>query len=84
MTQTTQPKFDLFMQSWFGLSWRTTCMGLVGAIMSIAYPFLTSGNFDFKRDWKQLGLAAFIAIFGKVMKDAKVTGLPDNIPPGHG
>ena len=69
-----QGKLSLLMQSWFGASWKTTVMGIVGAAMSILYPFLTSGNFDLKRDWKQLGLAAFVFVFGKVTKDANVTG----------
>jgi hypothetical protein len=49
-------------------------MGIVGALMSILEPFITSGNFDLKRDWKQVGIAAFVFVALKISKDAKVTG----------
>lgn len=51
-------------------NWRTTAVGLVGAIWVAVEPMLTSGEID----WKQIATAAFIAALGIFSKDAGVTG----------
>jgi hypothetical protein len=53
-------------------SWKTTLMGLVTAVAVAVYPIITTGVID----WKNVGLAALIAVFGYLAKDYDVTGKP--------
>lgn len=46
-------------------NWKTTLMGLVTATIVAITPILETGNIDYK----QLGYAALIAIFGYLVKD---------------
>lgn len=51
-------------------NWRTTFIGCLIAVIVAVQPLLTTGQVD----WKQVGFAALIALFGFISKDAKVTG----------
>jgi hypothetical protein len=51
-------------------SWRTTIVGALLAAIVAIQPILESGSIDYKK----LGLAAVIALFGYLVKDANVTG----------
>ena len=46
-------------------NWKTTLMGLITATIVAITPILETGTID----WKQLGYAALIAIFGYLVKD---------------
>ncbi len=65
-----------FLEKLFGKSWRSALLGYGGAIFAACYPIMDKGTFNIHTDWKYLILAAGSAIFGNVVKDAKVTGLP--------
>jgi hypothetical protein len=51
-------------------SWKTTLVGAIGAVAVAVYPLITTGHID----WRNVGLAALIAIFGFIAKDSNVTG----------
>lgn len=55
-------------------SWKTSLAGALGAAWMVAQPIITNGNFDLKRDWKNVVGAAIIAIFGFLVKDFNTTG----------
>ena len=59
-----------------GINWRTSLTGYATSAFIICEPIITNGNFDITRDWKKCVLALMVAIYGRVSKDAKVTGLP--------
>jgi hypothetical protein len=51
-------------------SWKTTVVGAVIAILVAVQPLIATGNID----WKAVAIAACIAFFGFISKDANVTG----------
>jgi hypothetical protein len=51
-------------------SWKTTLFGALIAICVAVQPLIATG----KIDWKAVGLAALIALFGFFSKDSNVTG----------
>ena len=55
-------------------SWRTTLIGILGAITMASVPFLQQDSFDITKDWKYMVAAVLIAVYGVVSKDAKVSG----------
>lgn len=55
-------------------NWRTTLLGLLGAIWIVAEPIMTNGDFEIERDWKKVVTAAGLAVFSYVVKDAKTSG----------
>jgi uncharacterized membrane protein YjjP (DUF1212 family) len=58
-----------FMTSVFGLNWRTTIAGIVGATAYIVNDYLNG-----KMDFKTFIIAFIVAAAGFVAKDAKTTG----------
>lgn len=55
-------------------NYKTTIIGLLGAIWIALQPFLTTQGFDISKDWKNLVGAAIVAAFGFLAKDFNVTG----------
>jgi hypothetical protein len=53
-----------------GSSPLTSIVGYLAAILSMIYPILTTGDFEFKRDWVSLVVAAYAAIKGRIGKDS--------------
>lgn len=51
-------------------SWRTTIIGAIGATFVAIQPLIETGAID----WKSVGIAALIALFGYLAKDAGVSG----------
>jgi hypothetical protein len=51
-------------------SWKTTLIGAIIAICVAIQPLISTG----KIDWKSVGIAALIALFGYISKDSNVTG----------
>ena len=51
-------------------NWRTTIVGLFGAIWIVAEPIISAGQID----WKALATAIVVAALGYFAKDAGVTG----------
>jgi hypothetical protein len=51
-------------------SWRTSLVGALVAILVAVQPLITTGQID----WKAVGIAALIALFGFLSKDSNVTG----------
>ena len=51
-------------------SWKTTILGAIAAIFISVHPLIETGAVD----WKAVGLAALVALFGYLAKDADVTG----------
>lgn len=51
-------------------SWKTTVVGAAIAILVAVQPLIATG----KIDWKAVAIAACIALFGYISKDANVTG----------
>lgn len=51
-------------------SWRTTLLGALAAAWIAVEPIVTTGSID----WKKVGIAAVVALFGYLVKDANVTG----------
>jgi len=51
-------------------NWKTTIIGSIAAIFIAVQPLFRTGVID----WKAVGLAALIALFGYLAKDADVTG----------
>ena len=52
---------------------RTTITGLILAILIAIQPLTTNEGFDLTKDWIQLLIAAAIAFFGWLSKDAHTT-----------
>lgn len=46
-------------------NWKTTLFGIVTAAIVAIQPIIETGSID----WKQLGYAALIAVFGYIVKD---------------
>ena len=65
-----------FLIAIFGINWRTAITGYATSAFLVCEPIIANGNFDIKRDWKQCVFALLAAIYGRVSKDAKTTGLP--------
>ena len=57
-------------------SYKTTIVGVLGAVFIAALPVIQTGSFDFKKDWPNLVAAAGSAALGYFSKDADKTGLP--------
>jgi hypothetical protein len=55
-------------------SYKTTIIGVLGAIWLAIQPTITNGNFDLNRDWKNLVGAVLVAAFGFLVKDFNVSG----------
>jgi hypothetical protein len=55
-------------------NYKTTIIGLLGAVWVVVQPLISKGDFVFDRDWKQLIYAALVAGFGFLAKDYNVTG----------
>jgi len=51
-------------------NWKTTILGLIGAIAVMVYPIIQTGKFE----WSSVGIAAFVAAMGYFAKDHDVTG----------
>lgn len=51
-------------------NWRTTVVGIVGAVWIAAEPILQAGQID----WKSLATAVVVAAIGFFAKDAGVSG----------
>lgn len=51
-------------------NWKTTILGAITAAFVAIQPLIATGEID----WKAVGLAALIALFGYLAKDAGVTG----------
>lgn len=69
---------EKFMISLFGKSWRTAVTGYGAAAFFAVLPIIQTGAFNIHKDWPNLFGAIGCAIFGRVSKDAKATGLPDD------
>ena len=50
-------------------NWKTTLFGIVTAAIVAIQPIIETGSID----WKKLGYAALIAIFGYLVKDHNAT-----------
>jgi hypothetical protein len=50
-------------------SWRTTIIGAVLAVIIAVQPIIETGTID----WKKVGIAALVALFGYLAKDAGAT-----------
>lgn len=59
------------MNTLLGSSWRTTLIGYVGAALIAILPLLQSGE---SPGWRDLLIAAVVAVAGRFAKDAKATG----------
>jgi hypothetical protein len=59
------------MNTLLGTSWRTTLIGYVGAALIAIVPFFESSGVP---NWKDLLIAAVVAVAGRFAKDAKATG----------
>lgn len=57
-------------------SWKTTTIGLIGAIMFVVVPIISDNSFDITKQWKTLLIAIFIAAWGFISKDYNVSGNP--------
>ena len=55
-------------------NWKTTAIGLAGAIWIVAQPIIENGTFNFSHDWKNLVGAAISASIGYFAKDFSVSG----------
>lgn len=51
-------------------SWKTTIIGAILAAIVAIQPLIETGAVD----WKKIGYAALIALFGYLVKDHDVTG----------
>jgi hypothetical protein len=51
-------------------NWRTTIVGVLGAVYVAVQPIIQTGGVD----WPALGVAAFMAAIGYFAKDAGVSG----------
>lgn len=70
-----------FLISIFGVNFRTAMIGYAGAIFVACLPLIQNQTFDIHKDWKNLVIAAGIALFGSKSKDAAVTGTPEQNKP---
>lgn len=55
-------------------NYKTTIVGVVGAIWLALQPLITNGAFNISKDWKNLVGAAIVASMGFLVKDFNVTG----------
>lgn len=51
-------------------NWKTTIVGALMAVVIAVQPIISTGAID----WKAVGLAALVALFGYLVKDKNVTG----------
>jgi len=51
-------------------NWRTTIIGAIGAAFIAIQPLIETGVID----WKAVAIAALVALFGYLAKDAGVSG----------
>lgn len=61
-------------------NWRTTIIGCIGAAWLAIEPIITTGEIDYKK----LAMAAGVAAFSFLVKDAHVTGLPNETKQNEG
>lgn len=54
-----------------GTSWRTSLIGYLSAAVIAILPLLQSGE---STGWKELLIAAVVAVAGRIVKDANVSG----------
>jgi hypothetical protein len=54
--------------------WRTTLLGMLGAIAIGIEPVISTGHVN----WRQIGLAAFIALMSYLAADARKGSTNDN------
>lgn len=59
-------------------NYKTTLIGVIGAIWLVIQPIISNGTFNFSTDWKSLVYASLTAAFGFFAKDFNVSGT-DNI-----
>lgn len=57
-------------------SWKTTVLGIIGAVMLVVIPIISDAAFDITKQWKTLLAAALVAAWGFVSKDYNVSGNP--------
>lgn len=55
-------------------NYKTTIIGLLGAVWVVIQPIINRGDFEISKDWTQLIYAGLIAGFGFLAKDYNVTG----------
>lgn len=55
-------------------NWKTTIVGILGAIFTACLPLIQTGAFDIHKDWPSLIQAAGIALLGYLAKDFNVSG----------
>jgi hypothetical protein len=60
-----------FMVSMFGASWKSALIGYLAALATLLYPIFSEGRYP---TLKELIIAAFMALFGYLVKDKDVTG----------
>jgi hypothetical protein len=53
---------------------KTTILGIIGAIWLTIQPLISTGTFDFSKDWKNIIGAVIVALLGYFAKDYNVTG----------
>jgi len=58
----------------FGASWRTSLIGYVSAALIAVMPMIQNGDGP---NWKELLIAAVVAVAGRIVKDANVSGTTD-------
>lgn len=51
-------------------NWKTTLLGLIGAVAQVVIPLIQTGTLT----WKEIGFAALTAAFGYFAKDFDQTG----------
>jgi hypothetical protein len=51
-------------------NWKTTVLGAIAAAFIAIHPLISTGEVD----WKAVGIAAVVALFGYLTKDAGVSG----------
>jgi len=59
------------MNAIFGASWRTSLIGYVSAAVIAILPMLQSGE---SPRWRDLLIAVMVAVAGRIVKDANVSG----------
>ena len=60
-------------------NWKTTLLGLTGAVWIAVQPLITTGTFNLQKEWKNLVGAAIVAAFSFVAKDFNVSGNPPQL-----
>ncbi len=58
------------LNKFLGSSPRTSIMGFLTAIVIVVAPIIQDGNFDIRKDWKNLLAAVASVIWGRMQKDS--------------